>query len=245
MALLTRRWTLALIGVVVVVIGVGGYAAYRWNAQVAAGATPGATTRQDACASVRPDVGADWIPVTDSSAAGMQRLLVSLPMFTRDPGEALTPGTAVLTHPFHMHTGSDFNDCPHWLLPERDATGHVAAMVDYVYDYPHARIRFASMGMIPPSDPRYGEVFPYLSARQAAARLKAAKGVDAKANPAPELVFLPLNVGTPEQPGPGANWRGGGIWPSDPIWLIAGADGQDYFIGKDSRVYTLGDMPLL
>jgi hypothetical protein len=65
-----------------------------------------------------------------------------------------------------------------------------------------------------------------------------------KSDPAPELVFLPIDVGLPEQPGPGANWRGGGVTPSDSIWLVAGADGQDYFVGKDLHVYTLRDIPL-
>jgi hypothetical protein len=133
-----------------------------------------------------------------------------------------------------------------WRKPwggSNDDAGHLVAIVDYVYNYPHKMVRFALSGEASPEEPRYSNPFPYLSAEQAIALLKQQRGVGTKADPAPELVFLPINVGLPEQPGPAWNWRGGGAVPGDPIWLLAGADGRDYLVGEDKRVYTLHDIP--
>lgn len=94
------------------------------------------------------------------------------------------------------------------------------------------------------TDLRYRNPFPYLSSDQATALLKRSRGADARSDPAPELVFLPMDCGLPEQPGPAAGWHGGGVSPGDPVWLLAGSDGRDYINGADRRVYTLGDLPM-
>lgn len=76
------------------------------------------------------------------------------------------------------------------------------------------------------------------------ALLQRQRGVVTLRNPAPELIFLPIDIGFPEQHGPGWGWPGGGVMPSDPVWLLAGVDGRDYLIGTDNHVYTLHDVPL-
>lgn len=242
LAFLKKKWVLTLLALVLLSSGIG---AYRWYA----GRSLGIDGRRDTCAAViHADASglANWVSVPDSSPQGMKDLLSSLPTDTRaaDPTANLTPGTPVEAHPIRMHTGSDFNDCPHWLLPEHDATGHLVSIVDYVYDYPRQRVRFSNAGTIFPSDPRYSNPFPYLSVAQAITLLRQQRGVNALDNPAPELVFLPIDVGVPEQPGPAARWRGGGVWPSDPVWLLASSDGQDYVIGTDRHAYTPHDVPL-
>jgi len=238
-AVFKKKWVLALLGLVIVI---GGVSFYNWHRNESLGIDG----RKDTCAeATEPPLSMSTleISVTDDSPSAMKELLADAPALTRDPTVILTPGTPVLAHPIRMHTGQDFNDCPHWLLPNYDAAGHLVQLVDYVYDCPHKYVRFAYAGTIFSGDPRYSNPFPYLSAEQAKALLKSARGVDAKADPAPELVFLPLNVGVPQQPGPAYNWRGGGAVPSDPIWLLAGTDGRDYLVGEDKRVYTLHDIP--
>ena len=240
--LLARKWLVALVALVVVA-SVGGVYAWRASGSV------GTSGRQDACAAATKSASDDplmgWIPVTDASPQAMEQLLAAQPLYARTlDGGPLTPGLPILVHPIQMRTGQDFNDCPHWLLPERDDTGHLAAIADYVYDYPHARVRFANAGTLLPNDPRYTAPFPYISTAQAAALLMSARHVAAVTSPAPELVFLPIDVGLPEAPGSGVDWNGGGVVPSDAIWLLAGADGQDYFIGTNHKVYTLRDIPL-
>lgn len=234
-----KKWVLALLGLVIVI---GGVSFYNWHRNESLGIDG----RKDACAEAvgtAEHTGAYGIPVSDDSPQAMQALLSAQPYFVSGPTDSPIPGTPVLVHPIHMHTGQDFNDCPHWLLPLHDSAGHLVALVDYVYDYPHKYVRFAYAGTIFPGDPRYSNPFPYLSAEQAKALLKSARGMDTKVDPAPELIFLPIDIGLPEQPGSAYNWRGGGAVPSDPIWLLAGVDGRDYLIGEDKRVYTLHDIP--
>lgn len=239
-AVFKKGWVLALLAVVVISAIVGGVSFFRWYT----GRSLGSDGRQDSCGAVKVNDNLDWIAAPDSSPSAMKRILAQAPTFSRDPAFVPAPGTPVLVHPFGMHTGYDFNDCPHWLLPEYDPAGHLVEIADYVYDYPHKRVRFANAGEIMPNEPRYRNPYPYLLAEQAEALLKRTRGVDTRGDPAPELVFLPLDMGLPEQPGPAAHWQGGGATPGDPVWLLAGADGQDYVIGTDRHVYTLHDIPL-
>jgi hypothetical protein len=233
-AVLKKKWVLALLGLVVVI---GGVTFYNWHRNESLGVDG----RKDTCAE---SAGTYGIPAPDDSPHAMQALLSAQPYFVAGLTDSPIPGTPILSHPIRMHTGQDFNDCPHWLLPLYDDTGHLVAIADYIDDYPHKIVRFADSAQIFPGEPRYSNPFPYLSAEQAIALLKQQRNVGTKAHPAPELVFLPINFGLPERPGPAWNWRGGGAVPSDPIWLLAGSDGRDYLIGTDKRVYTLHDIPL-
>ena len=238
-AFLKKKWVLALLALAVVI---GGVSFYNWHRNESLGIDG----RKDACPQATEPpltVGTLQISVPDDSPSAMKELLADAPTLSRDPTTILTPGMPVLSHPIRIHTGQDFNDCPHWLLPLYDSDGHLVSLADYVYDYPHKVVRFAESGQIFPGEPRYSNPFPYLSAEQARALLKQQRDVGTNADPAPELVFLPLNVGVPGQPGPAWNWRGGGVVPSDPIWLLAGTDGRDYLVGTDKRIYTLHDIP--
>jgi hypothetical protein len=238
MTTLKRICLLALLVVVVI----GGVSFSRWYG----GRSLGTSGRQDNCAAVRHPANdtADWITVSDGTPQGIKQLLAHTPIDLRDPALVLNRGAPTLVHPIRMHTGMDIDDCPHWLLPIYDGAGHLAVLADFIYDYPHHRLSFSTAGMIMPDDPRYRNPFPYLSSEQAATLLKRSRGVDARSDPAPELVFLPMNVGLPEQPGPAAGWHGGGVTPGDSVWLLAGSDDQDYIIGTDGHVCALGDLPL-
>lgn len=236
-AFLKKKWVLAMLALLAMVGIISGIAFYNWHKNESLGVDG----RRDYCAT---SAGTYGIPVSDDSPQAMQALLSAQPYFVAGVTDSPIPGAPILSHPIRMHTGQDFNDCPHWMLPLYDVAGHLVAIADYVYDYPHKVVRFADSGQIFPSEPRYSNPFPYLSAEQAIALLKQQRNVGTRAHPAPELVFLPLDVGLPGHPGPAWNWRGGGAAPSDPIWLLAGSDGRDYLIGTDKRVYTLHDIPL-
>ena len=241
-AFLRKKWVLALLTLALGAGVLGGWTFYNWHKDESLGVDG----RKDQCAAAiatMGDAATYGVAIPDDSPQAVKTLLAAQPLYLRS-GDVSIPGTPVLAHPLRMHTGSDFSDCPHWLLPIYAADGHLVAMVDYVYDSLHQRARFSDAGQIFPGDPRYSSPFPYLSAEQASALLKNARGVDTLPQPAPELVFLPIDVGVPEKHGAAWGWRGGGAIPSDPIWLLAGADGRDYVIGTDKRVYTLHDLPL-
>ena len=235
-AFLKKKRALAVLALLAMVGIISGISFYNWHKNESLGVDG----RKVYCAA---SAGAYGIPVSDDSPQAMQALLSAQPYFVAGMTSSPIPGTPTLSHPIRIHTGQDFNDCPHWLLPLYDSDGHLVSLADYVYDYPHKVVRFAESGQIFPGEPRYSNPFPYLSSEQAIALLKQQRGVGTKADPAPEVVFLPIDVGLPEQPGPAWNWRGGGVVPSDPIWLLAGTDGRDYLVGTDKRVYTLHDIP--
>src|SRR6478672_4299404 len=171
-AVLKKTWVLALLGLVVVI---GGVTFYNWHRNESLGIDG----RKDTCAeAMEPPLSMSTleISVPDDSPSAMKELLADAPILTCDPTVILTPGAPVLAHPIRMHTGQDFNDCPHWLLPNYDAAGHLVKLVDYVYDCPHKYVRFAYAGTIFSGHPRYSNPFPYLSAEQAKALLKSARG---------------------------------------------------------------------
>ena len=240
LSFLRKKWVLALVLVICVV---SGWSFYNWHKDESLGVDG----RKDQCAAAiaaAGDAGAYTIAVPDDSPQAVKALLAAQPLYVTGLNATPIPGDPVLAHPIRIGAASDVNACPHWLLPDYDAAGHLVALSDYVYDYPQRRARFSITGRVFPDEPRYSNPYPYLSSEQAMALLKNARGVATLQQPAPELVFLPINIGVPEQPGPAWNWRGGGAAPSDPIWLLAGADGRDYLIGTDRRVYTLHDIPL-
>ena len=233
----------ALLALALGIGALGGFSFYNWHKDESLGVDG----RKDGCAAAIAAAGnasAYTIAIPDNSPQSVKATLAAQPLYVRGLSATPIPGDPALAHPIRMGARSDVNDCPHWLLPEFDAAGHLVALSDYVYDYPEKRARFSNAGQIFPGEPRYSNSYPYLSSEQAAALLKRARGVDTLRQPAPELVFLPIDIGVPARPGPGWNWRGGGAIPSDPIWLLAGADGRDYLIGTDKRVYTLHDLPL-
>src|SRR6185437_8375022 len=230
-AFLRKKWVLALLALALGVGVLGGWSLYNSHKDESLGMDG----RKDQCAAAiatMGDAATYGLAIPDESLEVVKTALAAQPFYLRS-GEISIPGTPVFAHPIRMHTGSDFSDCPHWLLPGFDADGHLVAMQDYVYDPIRQLARFSDAGLIFPGDPRYSSPFPYLSAEQASALLKRTRGVDTLSQPAPELVFLPINVGLPEKHGPAWGWRGGGAIPSDPVWLLAGADGRDYVIGTD------------
>lgn len=71
--------------------------------------------------------------------------------------------TPVLVHPIALHTHYDANDCPHWIASTHDASGHHIDVRDFVYDYPHHRMRPSVVGFAHDGDPVYANGFPAVS----------------------------------------------------------------------------------
>ncbi|HET9979217.1 MAG TPA: hypothetical protein VFQ32_02160 [Ktedonobacterales bacterium] len=95
--------------------------------------------RTDQCAAAiatSGDAATYGIAIPDESPGAVKTTLAAQPFYLRS-GDVSIPGTPVLAHPIRTRTGSDFSDCPHWLLPEFDTGGHLVAMQDYVYDPTH------------------------------------------------------------------------------------------------------------
>ncbi len=254
-ARLSRRAQLVALGIVVVVVGLGGAFAFRQFAPpsmvtVTRGQfTPSsmADLTRDTCASVKPaGPEANWETVlstdTDTIVSMMsyRRLATGSRMGVLD--------TPVLVHPIAMQTHYDGNDCPHWMASTHVANGHHMELYDFVYDYPHQRMRLSSVGFPQEGSPVYANGFPAVPLSTAEALLWAQRHVRASSAWTPELVFFGLQdgwstTGPPYPPGT-RSWNKGGTDPTDPMWLILGSDGWPYLVSTSQQVYAINDLPI-
>jgi hypothetical protein len=158
----------------------------------------------------------------------------------------LTLDSPALVHLLNSVGGSDYWTHDHWLASAATDAGQRVGIFDYVYDRARHRIRFAVFGSLRPSDLRYGQVFPYTSANIAVQRLSAERGLGAKLGVQPILVFFPPDPAIlgPDSGRPQRTWTGGGEYPSDPMRLVVGSDGHNYFVGKDGHVHDASALPV-
>jgi hypothetical protein len=150
-----------------------------------------------------------------------------------------------LVHLLVSRGGSDYWTSDHWVASARNDAGSEVGVFDFVYDRSQHRIRFADYGTLQPSDPRYGHAFPYSTPESVVQRVAAERHLSAKAGTVPELVFFPADpaaLGLIQGATP--LWTAGGAYPTDPIWLVVGADGHNYFVGKDSHVHEQSELPV-
>ena len=104
----------------------------------------------------------------------------------------------------------------------------------------HSAISVGSIGGYgpPPSWPS-----KLVSASQAASIVERQQHTTLRAGTQPALVYLAgYNTGGVETSQ--VKWNAGGGGPQNPIWLVPGANGQDYFVGTDGNAYTLAQLPL-
>ena len=160
-----------------------------------------------------------------------------------------TLGTPVLVHAYHPTPGM----LDVWVIPvlEQSVPGlsgpgpHVVALLDFAYDAANNRVRAASFaGPFVPGDPEYGQPFPRMAAPAAQALVARAGIPSAASTTPPELVYFSVDLTRVVGPHATALWTGGGQFPDLAIWRIPGAQGQDYIVGLDKRLYTPAELPL-
>lgn len=190
-------------------------------------------------------IAVDWVPVTSELPGDVATDIAHDKMFLSVASHYghLSLDLPALVHTFGAKTGSDYFLDDHWVVSVRDTTGKESLLFDFVYDRAHQRMRFSGYGVLTPTDPQYGHVFPSMQASAALADLKGARGVLPMASRAPELIFFPIAGG---YIGPQAthHWSAGGESPLNPMWRIVGANGLSYFVGPNQHVYLQQDLPI-
>lgn len=206
----------------------------------------------------QPD-SSGWVSLASSAPADVLSAARSTSMYSTTAaahtpiGQALqdgTLGTPVLVHAYHPTPGM----LDVWVIPvlEPSAPGfsgpgpHVVALLDFAYDAANNRIRATTFaGPFVPGDPEYGQPFPRVAA-PAAQSVLAHDGLATGASTTPpELVYFPVDLTRVVGPHATTTWTGGGQFPDLAVWRVAGAQGQDYVVGLDSRVYTPAQLPLV
>ena len=153
-----------------------------------------------------------------------------------------TIDTPTLIRAYAAHTGKDFYDNDHWVVSVRDTSGVRRGIFDFVYERATKSIRFSSSGAITQQDPHSQVPFPYTTAAQAQKVLQ--HKVKINAGIQPELIFFPIDANFTNRNSPISQWSGGGNSPMNPMWHFVGADGHDYLVGTDMKVYTKKDLPI-
>lgn len=249
---------IVLVGLLLCLLGVLATAHSSGTAQAAGGSVAsrasGASGKRPPCDAVgKPNCptqsdSTQWIAVSGESPSSVASAITQSVMFqsTETREGRLTLDTPALVHLIHSVGGSDYWTHDHWLASAANDNGQRVGVFDFVFDRANHRIRFAVFGSLSPSDPRYGKVFPYTSATFATQRLSAERGVEAKPGVPPMLVFFPPDpaILAPDSGLPQRTWTSGGEYPSDPMWLVPGNDGHNYYIGVDGHAHVDSDLPL-
>ncbi len=194
-----------------------------------------------------------WVTVTSSSPAAVQTAVVDSHMYQEvaaaaqtQLGQTLKQGTLgrpVLVHAYRPTPG--MTDV--WVVPVLASPGsqQVTALLDFAYDATNQRIRPLSFaGPFVQGDPEYGQPFPRYSASQASALFAAARVAQPAPSSQPELIYFPANLDKITGPTATVKWTAGGQFADLAIWRIPGADGRDYLVGNDGKVYPASQLPL-
>ena len=203
---------------------------------------PCGNTGQAPCAPIDPA----WFPLASESPAIVATAIAHSENFLSMQGQFgyVSLDKPALVHSFAAHTGNSYYDDDHWVVSVRNASGLRCGIFDFVYDRTQQRLRFSSYGVITSLDPHSKQAFPYISASLAITQLQNQRKLGVMSGTQPELIFFPIDPSFPVLTSPIHNWAGGGNSAMNPMWLIVGTDGQQYFVGTDLAVHVQKDLPI-
>ena len=203
---------------------------------------PCGNTGQAPCAPADPG----WFSITSTSPADVATAIAHSENFLSMQGQFgyVSLDTPTLVHAYDAHTGNNYYDDDHWVVSVRNAAGMRCGIFDFVYDRTQQRLRFSSFGVITSLDPHSKQAFPYISLSVAVTQLHNQRKLGVKTGTQPELIFFPIDPSFPVLTSPVHNWAGGGNSAMEPMWLLVGTDGQNYFVGTDLAVHIQQDLPI-
>lgn len=203
---------------------------------------PCGNTGQAPCAPVDPG----WFSIASASPADVATAIVQSDDYASMQGQFgyVSLDTPTLVHAYDAHTDNSYYDDDHWVVSVRNAAGMRCGIFDFVYDHTQQRLRFSSFGVINSPDPHSKQAFPYIPSSVAVTQLQNQRKLGVMSGTQPELIFFPIDPSFPVLTSPVHKWAGGGNSAMNPMWLIVGSDGQDYFVGTDLVVYVQKDLPV-
>ena len=153
------------------------------------------------------------------------------------PGSLVDLGAPVLV--LGLHSARYPNAPDFYALPNLNAAGQVTDIAELELNPAHTAIRV--MSIVTLGTPRPGDQIAREDSATAVAVVRQQRGVAMRAGTQPVLVYLSIDAGLLETGQ--VKWTAGGLAPMDPMWLVHGADGHDYCLGNDGKVYAVAQMP--
>lgn len=206
------------------------------TAAVALRSTP-ATAAAPSQATVAED---DWIPLRSTAPADILAAVRESPLLDPSNGQTLDLsrlGAPVLVRGLAARNGSALPDA--YVVPALDHFGRAQGAVEAELKGDMSALHVDGIITFTHAQPA---TITRMSAATAARLVSRAHHVSLRAGAAAQLIYFPVDseaqiVGT-------VKWSAGGEYPADPIWRVPGADGVDYFVGTNSAVYTLKQLPI-
>jgi hypothetical protein len=248
----TRRWLAAygvLLVLVVIVFSFVGIAVARSYA-VAPSASSAHIASPTPWFTVAPqptetEVADKWIPIQSEAPAEIIAAARKSQLFNLNcpPGGDCVQDLGHLGTPAYVHViGAPRSDSlpDLYLIPILDPNADTLGVAEAALNPAHTAIQVGDITTYATPLPK-GAVAK-IKAADAIAAVSAQRHAQSAAGKKPELVYFPIDY-TAWTTGK-ITWNAGGQFPYDPIWLIHGADGQDYIVGTDGHVYTPKDLPV-
>lgn len=214
------------------------------TAVVAASATTAAWNAVDAtataCASGPPGA-MSWIPLRSQSASDILaavRQSAVFQMVSCAPPESdgyfdlSRLGAPVLVRGYGVNKeGGTVNAPDYYEIPAFSASGLVVNLVSAQLNPAHTAISVGDVGSMPHPAPTFPGNLP--SADQAVQIVQTQRHTGLQQGSQPHLIYLAA-FNTPALETGQLTWNAGGGGPGGPVWLVPGADGNEYFVGTDA-----------
>jgi hypothetical protein len=261
---LALRWLAVLVlGLVASLCACGVLPATSRHTAVAAATTTAVEATTTATAAVAVDATApawctsgppgvmSWIPLRSQSASDILaavRQSAVFQMVTCAPPESdgyfdlSRLGAPVFIRGYGVNKeGGRVNAPDYYEIPAYSASGLVINLVGAQLNSAHTAITVGGVSSVTHPAPTFPGDLP--SANQAVQIVQTQRHTGLQPGSQPHLIYLAA-FNTPALETGNLTWNAGGGGPGDPIWLVPGADGHDYFVGTDAQSYTLAELPL-
>lgn len=194
--------------------------------------------------STQPDDG--WIPLTSKAPGAIIAAARKSALFNVDrsgDGDYLKDithlETPVLVHALQVTGSVPMPD--YYIIPIDDRSGMIVGAAELELNATYTAVQVSSI--VTYTTPRPHGHFAQMPQTTAQANVAAQRHTAIRHGAQPQLVYFPVDANA-QQTG-AITWKAGGESPADPIWLIPGADGQDYIVGTDGRARTPNQLPIM
>jgi hypothetical protein len=129
----------------------------------------------------------------------------------------------------------------YYIIPIDNATGKMVGAAELELNASHTSIQVTSIVTYTSAHP-HGQV-SQVAKSAALMDLANQRRVAVRSGAQPQLVYIPIDAAALETGE--VVWNGGGTSPTDPVWLIPGADGQNHLVGADGHAYEMSSVPVM